>query len=82
MKRADINHTVQEICRDILDDNSLILNDHQRASDIENWDSLAHISIITSIEKHYRIRFGLGELDSMESIGDLLDMIARKTATA
>ena len=79
MNRIDISNTVEAICRDVLDNAYLKLEAHQRASEIDNWDSLAHISIITSIEKHYRIRFALGELDSMDSIGDLLDMIARKT---
>lgn len=81
MTREAIKKTVQEIFQDVLDNDTLIIDDSMSADMVDGWDSLAHISIITSIEKHYKIRFGLGELDSLETIGNLLDMTERKLAS-
>lgn len=78
MTREDIRNSIQEIFRDVLDNETLEINDRLSADTVDGWDSLAHISIITSVEKAYQIRFGFGELDSLQSVGDLLDMIEKK----
>jgi acyl carrier protein len=45
---------------------------------VEDWDSLAHINLVTSIEKQYRIRFALGELKELKNVGDMMDLIRTK----
>jgi acyl carrier protein len=45
---------------------------------VEDWDSLAHINLVVAIEKRFRIKFALGELQSLKNVGDMLDLIARK----
>jgi acyl carrier protein len=78
MNLKDIYQQVQDIVRDILDNDSLVITDEMRASDIDNWDSLAHISIITSIETHFKIRFSLSEIDSFDNIGAIIMALAKK----
>lgn len=80
MNRDTIAATIQGIVRDVLDNETLALSDQMTAADVDNWDSLSHISIITAIEQHYGIRFTLGELDSFHEIGDLITMVDRKLA--
>lgn len=78
MSREQINATVQDIFRDVLDSDTLVIEDSLTAADVDGWDSLSHISIVSAIEKHYGIRFTLGELDSFNDIGDLIGMIEKK----
>jgi acyl carrier protein len=78
MSREEIKNTMQEIFRDVLDNSTLILSDEMKASDVEEWDSLTHIGLVTAIEKHYKIRFSLGELDDLKNVGDMLDAIQKK----
>lgn len=78
MSRDQINATVQDIFRDVLDSDTLVIEDSLTAADVDGWDSLSHISIVSAIEKHYGIRFTLGELDSFNDIGDLIGMIEKK----
>jgi acyl carrier protein len=78
VNKDDIKNAVQDIMRDVLDDPSLIINGSMTAADIDNWDSLAHISIITAIEKSLRIRFSLSEIDAFSAVGDLVDGIEKK----
>jgi len=78
MSKQEITEVLQGIFRDILDNESLVLSDHMTAADVEGWDSLAHIGLVSAIEKHYKIRFSLGELDDLKNIGDMYSAIQRK----
>ena len=46
------------------------------ASDVEEWDSLTHVSLILAVEQAFGIRFRVGEVESTKSVGDLADLIA------
>ena len=69
---------VQEVFRDVFDQAELTIDRSSNASTVEGWDSLAHINLVMSIEKKYKIKFALGELKKLENVGDLLDLIAKK----
>jgi acyl carrier protein len=74
----DLLSQIQEIFRDIFDDPSLIITRDSNASTVEDWDSLAHVNLVTAIEKKYRIRFALGELQELKNVGDMIDLIQDK----
>lgn len=78
MNRDQISLIVQDIIRDVLDNNSLLISDNMSAQDVDNWDSLAHISIITAIEKQLNIRFNISEIESMDNIGTMIHLIEKK----
>jgi len=74
----EIKNTLQEIFRDILDIDDLVLDNKTSASDIEEWDSLAHINLVVAIEREYQIKFGLGELQDLKNIEDMINIISNK----
>ena len=78
MTRDDIKLKVQEIFRDVFDDRTLEINDNTNASDIEDWDSLEQITILVSIEKEFKIKFSVDDVESLENVGQTLDLIERK----
>jgi acyl carrier protein len=82
MTQDQIKSKVTEIIRDVLDDETIILTRETTANDVEDWDSLAHISIIVAIEKEFYIKFDLTELKPIQNVGQLLDMINRKIVVA
>ena len=71
---------VQEIFRDIIGDDDLVITRASNASTVEDWDSLAHVNLVTAIEKKYKIKFGLGELQELKNVGDMLELIEKKLA--
>ena len=69
---------LQVIFRDVLDQDDLVLTRESNARTVEDWDSLAHISLVTAIQKKYGIKFALGELQELKNVGDMVDMIMVK----
>ncbi len=77
MNEQQIFDTVQTIFRENFDDDSLILTRETSPEDIEEWDSLEQINLLTSIEKQFCIKFTLEDVRSLSNIGDILDRIAQ-----
>ena len=79
MDRAAILSQIQEVCRDVLDDESVVLTDKTIATDVKGWDSLAHVRIIVAVEKRFHVRFDIDELSSLESVGALVSAVEANT---
>ena len=77
----DLLPEIQEIFRDIFDDPTLVITRDSNASTVPDWDSLAHVNLVTAIEKKYKIKFALGELQELKNVGDMIDLIEAKLAT-
>jgi acyl carrier protein len=75
---ADLLPEVQEIFRDVLDQPDLVITRESNASTVDDWDSLSHINLITAISKRYKIKFALGELESLKNVGEMLDLMQGK----
>ena len=75
---ADILAALQPIFRDILDQPDLVVNAESNAATVDGWDSLAHVNLVTAIEKLYRIRFALGELQELNNVGERVTLIEAK----
>lgn len=75
-----IQSQVQEIFRDILDEESLALARETTASDVDGWDSLTHIQLIVAIEKRFKVKFSSKEILSWKNVGELLDSLRSKVS--
>lgn len=78
MERNEILSRIQDIFRDVLDNEEIELADATVADDIEEWDSLSHIQLIVAIEKDFQIKFSSKEILSWKNIGELVDCIQSK----
>ena len=78
MDMIEILKQVQEIFRDQLDDDSIILTSESTANDVEGWDSLTHIMLVVAIEKHFKIKFTSTEILSWKDISEMITSIMRK----
>lgn len=78
MEKQEILSQVEEIFRDVLDNEEIVLTAMTTANDIEDWDSLTHIQLIVAIEKHFGIKFTSKEILSWANVGEMVDCIASK----
>lgn len=78
MDRNAVITELEPIFRDVLDQPGLNLTAESNASNVDDWDSLSHVNLVVAIEKQYRIKFALGELQELKNVGDMADLIIRK----
>jgi len=63
----------------VLNQSNLQLSENMTTDDIENWDSLTNMTIISEIEKRWDIHFKLRDIIRMKNIGDMADAIISKS---
>jgi acyl carrier protein len=80
MTRDEILKQTQDVFREVFDDESLLITDETTAEDIEDWDSLEHINLITAIEQHFKIKFAMSEATRFKNVGDLIDTTYKKVS--
>jgi acyl carrier protein len=78
MEKTQVLAEVQDIFRDVLDNEDIEINFETVADDIEEWDSLSHIQLIVAIEKHFHIKFNSKELMEWKTVGDMIGCIISK----
>ena len=71
---------LQPIFEDVLDQPGLAVTRESNAQNVEDWDSLAHVNIVTAVESKFKIKFALGELQDLKNVGDMVDLIDKKVA--
>lgn len=69
---------LQNIFRRAFGRNNIVLFNQMTAKDIEEWDSLMHITLIIAIEKDFSIKFTLDELVELKNVGDTIRLIEKK----
>ena len=74
----NLHHQLEEVFRQVFDNDQLALRDDMTASDIEGWDSVAHINLMFGIEQAFGVRFKGNELADMKNIGELKQFLAGK----
>jgi len=78
MEQNEVLKKLNKIFIEVFEDESILLNENTTTSDIDSWDSLNHIQMITAVEKHFKIRFELNELLNFKNVGDLCRGIEEK----
>lgn len=78
MEQNEILAEVQDIFRDILDNEEIVLTPQSSADDVEDWDSLSHIQLIVAIEKKFKIKFTSQEILSWSNVQEMIECIASK----
>ncbi len=80
MNREEVTIKIQDIFRDVFDDPDLVINDLTNSNDIDEWDSLNHINLITAVGKQFKMKFTFTELASLKDVGAMVDLITEKLA--
>jgi acyl carrier protein len=72
--------TLNQIFHMVFDDDTIQVRPEMTANDVDGWDSLSHVNLITTIEAKFNIRFSQKELLKHRNVGNLIDDIERKLA--
>jgi len=68
------------VFRDIFDNPSLEIADSTTADDIDDWDSVNHITLIAAVESEFKIKLSTRDVKNLANVGDFLKLIESKAA--
>jgi acyl carrier protein len=65
------------IFRRVFEDDRLVIAQETTANDVDGWNSLTHMSLISSVEDHFGVKFKLAEIVKFRNVGDMCRAILR-----
>ncbi|MDE6580595.1 MAG: acyl carrier protein [Ruminiclostridium sp.] len=74
----EIFERLNGVFRDVFDDDSITVSEDTTANDIEDWDSLNHITLIDAVESEFGVRFTMGEVSGMKNVGEMAQIIKER----
>ncbi len=77
-KRKEYFEKLTEIFIDVFDDDDIELQNSTSANDIEEWDSLMHISLVVATEKEFNVRLNAAEVSQLKNVGEMIDLLLTK----
>lgn len=69
---------LESIFQEVFDDPSIRLTPYTSAADISDWDSVAQVKLLLSIEESFGICFDTEEVSTFERVGDVLRAMERR----
>ena len=78
MDTREIFVRLDRVFQDVFDDDTIHVTPKTTADDIEDWDSLEHITLISAVEREFRMKFKMGEISSMKNVGEMASIIAAR----
>lgn len=75
MSREEILKKVNDIFHDVFEDDSIVVVEGTTADDVEDWDSLMHITLISEVESAFGFKFQMKDVVGMKNVGEMIDII-------
>ena len=73
-----IYQRLTNVFREFFDDDEIEIDAETTADDIDDWDSLNHITLMAAVEDEFGIRLSMGEVSGLDNVGALADVIRKK----
>lgn len=78
LSKDEIIERLDDVFRDVFDDDTLEVDENATADDIEDWDSIEHITLIGAVEDEFKMRFKMGEVSGMKDVGEMIGIIEQR----
>ena len=75
LSKDEIIERLDDVFRDVFDDDTLEVDENTTADDIEDWDS---IELIGAVEDEFKMRFKMGEVSGMKDVGEMIGIIEQR----
>lgn len=80
MSREEVFAKLNAVFCDVFDDEDIVIGEATTAEDIEDWDSLEHITLVAAVEAEFGVKFSMGQVVTLKNVGEMVDLILSKIA--
>ena len=78
MTENEVFCIVQNIFKNIFNNSDMVITYTTNSDELENWDSLNHINLMSAVEKEFNIKFALGELMELKNVEKIINLIVNE----
>lgn len=75
MTREEVYERLNNVFREVLDNETIELHDETVADDVDGWDSFEHINLIVAVEDEFSFKIPMGKVVTMKNVGEMVDII-------
>ncbi len=76
--REELKRRLTAVFREIFSRESLEITEATAAHDIEEWDSLMHITLVVAMEKEFGLQLQAAEVGRLKNVGEMLDILEER----
>lgn len=76
MTNQEIFEKLSEIFSDVFDE-EITVTAETTSADVEEWDSLTHITLISEVEEAFGFKFAMKDVLGMKNVGEMAQIIAK-----
>ena len=63
--------------QDVFDDEKIEIFEEMTAEDIDEWDSLMHVTLVLAVENEFDIRLNASEIGKLQNVGTMLILLEK-----
>ena len=75
---SKVLNKLNEIFSDLFDMDGIEISRDTTAADVNGWDSLMHITLVSEVEEAFGIKFTMKQILEMQNVGEMIDLIIEK----
>jgi acyl carrier protein len=75
---SEIYANLTSAFHDVFEDEDVVLSSSLTAREVQGWDSLAHIRLMLTVERKFKVKFSASEIANLKNVGELVDLIQSK----
>jgi acyl carrier protein len=76
--KAAIRERLNQVFQDVFDDDSIEIFDAMTAADLDEWDSLSHITLVLAVEKEFGLRLNAAQVGTLKNVGEMISLLAQR----
>jgi acyl carrier protein len=75
-----VNPKLVEIVAELFDLDPAAVDDGLTPEDVELWDSMNHLRLVSAVEEEFRIKLSMQEIESIRSVAVLQALVKQHTS--
>ncbi len=78
MTEREVYDRLNRVFQEVFDDRKIRVTASTTADDIEDWDSLEHITLVAAVESEFGMKFRMSEVSTMKNVGEMAAIVAAR----
>lgn len=78
MEKTDILKSLEQVFQKVFKNSDLEIQENSSPNDIDKWDSINQLTLISEVEEHFKVKFNLNEIIEIEKVQDILNVLDEK----